>query len=198
MSSTTVSMPRLSATRRPSRRLSGSESRLRHQHAEHVLRAERGDARAPPRRWNRCRRRGRARRRAGAAGAAPARGMRCGDARASASASRRSAVGESSLRRLAIAALSCRAAFIVRRSSSVSAICAPVDLAVLGSSAARRGTRPTFGTMKSSRMLRAVADHVVARRASAPGSSATTALIAMPSTGSGTPTTAASRMPGSA
>ena len=47
------------------------------------------------------------------------------------------------------------------------------------------------------KVLGAVADHLFARELHA-GSSATTALIACPSTGSGTPTTAASRTPGSA
>ena len=190
-------MPSVSATRRPRRRLSGSESFSGISTPSTLLGAERGDAQ-----------------RRGDAGidaarkaehdAAPAQAAQhlladaVGDARASRpAASRRSASAEKALRDAAVGSLSRRAGVIAQLLGFGFGDEAAADLA--GFRLRQRVAElDDFGTMKSSRMPRAVADDVCARRASAPGSSATTALIAMPRIGSGTPTTAASRTPGSA
>ena len=195
MSSTHVSMPSVSATRRPSRRLSGSESLSGISTPSTLLGPSARDAQR--------------RRDAGidAAGqaehdAAPAQAAqhllahRRGDARSLGGGveSQRSRPRSRPARSASLDRASCSCAQPPVAASAIwRRLILPVS--VFGS-AARNST--DFGTMKSSRCARAVADHVVARSSVASGSSATTALIAMPRIGSGTPTTAASRTPGSA
>ena len=195
MSSVTVSMPSASATRLPRRRLSGSESRsgistpstFFGPSAATASAAETLESMPPERPSTMPRRRSRFSTCSRIASA-----MRA----TSAVASRRSQSSPSCGRRARVEALDAGTMFIAPPLSSLAAI-SRRSILPFSDFGSALSNATAFGTMKSSRCL--AQWRITSSRPSAtPGSSATTALIAWPSIGSGTPTTAASRTPGSA